>query len=138
VLGPPAHARLAWRHRAAVGAWAALALGGARVAHGDADRPACHYTAALAEALYLAHPEADLDGDGVLSRDEACELQAELRRHNGELASRPEEPGDEALLSESLCCNCERPGANSGAVDASCAITTTPENATRSLEGVGR
>ena len=40
----------------------------------------CHYTPELAEALYSAYPEADLDGDGVLSRDEACELQAELRR----------------------------------------------------------
>jgi len=62
----------------------------------------------------------DLDGDGVLSRDEACEFQAELRRRVDTPAGSPgTEPVsrldaiDESLLTETLCCNCDRGAENS-------------------------
>jgi beta-lactamase regulating signal transducer with metallopeptidase domain len=114
VLGPPARTRLSRVQWLALGAWTAIALGGARsaAAHGET----CRYTPELAEQLMRAHPEADLDGDGVLSRDEACELQAELRRQADPLSS----PLDESLRSEPLCCNCDRAGAYSSPDTASC------------------
>jgi hypothetical protein len=65
--------------------------------------------------LRQVHPEADLDGDGVLSRGEACAFQAELRRRAdapeaSDLVSRPEsrelDRFDASLLSSPLCCNC--------------------------------
>jgi beta-lactamase regulating signal transducer with metallopeptidase domain len=116
VLAEPSRARLGVGHRLGLVAWAAMALGGARSAAAR-DPQACRYTPALAEALRAAHPEADLDGDGVLSRDEACEFQAELRRRveasdGGERVSRLD-PLDEDLLTEPLCCNCDRGGENS-------------------------
>lgn len=62
--------------------WTALALGGARPASAAAPGPTeiCVYTPEMAESLLAAFPEADGDGDGELSRVEACDLQAELRR----------------------------------------------------------
>ena len=122
VLGPPMRARLGGAHRLALAAWIAVALGGARsaAAHGTV---ICKYTPQLAEALYQSHPEADLDGDGTLSRDEACALQADLRRRAAELASKldPESEAElETLLSEPLCCNCDRAEANSPPDNGSC------------------
>jgi len=120
VLGPSSHARIALWQRAVVAAWALLALGGARTAAAHPERIACKYTPALAQVLYLSHPEADLDGDGQLSRDEACGLQAELRRQQGEVKQLVSQldPASEAelesWLEEPLCCNCEAPEANSG------------------------
>ncbi|HET9624540.1 MAG TPA: M56 family metallopeptidase [Kofleriaceae bacterium] len=110
VLGPPAHARLGAAHWIGLAAWAVLALGGARTAAARGQHVACKYTPQLAEALRAAHPEADRDGDGVLSRDEACEFQAELRRwagtpENAEQVSRLDVI-DESLLTQPLCCNC--------------------------------
>ena len=117
VLGPAAHGRLGAVHGLALVAWIGLALGGARTAAGRGDHITCRYTPAFAEALRQAHPEADRDGDGVLSRDEACAFQAELRHRveqppGAELVSRPDrsalEAFDEALLTQPLCCNCDR------------------------------
>jgi hypothetical protein len=116
VLGPPARIRPGLTHRLALLAWIAVVLGGARSAAARGDHAICRYTPQLAEALRLAHPEADRDGDGVLSRDEACEFQAELRLRLGgrnealqgaEQVSRLGEI-DETLLAEPLCCNCDR------------------------------
>jgi beta-lactamase regulating signal transducer with metallopeptidase domain len=116
VLGPPSHARLGRVQRIALVAWGILALGGARSASAHGDRPSCKYTPELAVALLALHPEADLDGDGVLSRDEACELQASMRRRADELTSQLD-PADQAeletFLAEPLCCNCDQPEANS-------------------------
>ncbi len=116
VLGPPSHARLGRVQRIALVAWGILALGGARSASAHGDRPSCRYTPELAQSLLAAHPEADLDGDGVLSRDEACELQAAMRRRADELTSQLD-PADQAeletFLAEPLCCNCDQPEANS-------------------------
>jgi len=115
VLGPPARARLGVGHRLALIAWIAVALGGARTAVARGEHPACKYTPQLAEALRQAHPEADLDGDGVLSRDEACEFQAELRRRVPVAAEPVSRLAllDENLLTEPLCCNCDRGAENS-------------------------
>jgi len=129
VLGPPARPRLAAWHRLALAAWILLALGGARRAEAR-EAPPCRYTPQLAAALYLAHPEADLDGDGVLSQAEACQLQAELQaaRASREDASASFAEPPDPLLSEPLCCNCDQAGAYS-----------TPEAATcHSVEGVVR
>jgi beta-lactamase regulating signal transducer with metallopeptidase domain len=117
VLGPPARARLGVAHWLALLAWGAVALGGARSAAARGEHVSCKYTPQLAEALRQAHPEADRDGDGVLSRDEACEFQAELRRRveapaGADQVSRLDEL-DESLLTEPLCCNCERGAENS-------------------------
>ena len=120
VLGPPARTRLGVAHRLALAGWIALALGGARTAAAGGTHTVCKYTPQFAEALRQAHPEADLDGDGVLSRDEACEFQAELRRRVDTPAGSPgTEPVsrldaiDESLLTETLCCNCDRGAENS-------------------------
>jgi beta-lactamase regulating signal transducer with metallopeptidase domain len=122
VLGPIARPGLGRVHRVALALWGVLALGGARAASAHTDRVACHYTPELAQALLASHPEADLDGDGVLSRDEACELQAELRRQQPN--SSHLDPADEAelatFLAEPLCCNSDRSGANSAPETASC------------------
>jgi beta-lactamase regulating signal transducer with metallopeptidase domain len=118
VLGPPVPARIGLAHRLALVVWIALALGGARTAAARGERSACRYTVALAEALRQAHPEADRDGDGVLSRDEACEFQAELRRRvevpAGPAGTDQVSRLDESLLTEPLCCNCD-PGAENSA-----------------------
>jgi beta-lactamase regulating signal transducer with metallopeptidase domain len=124
VLGPPVHRRLGALHAAALAGWIAMALGGARTAAARGEHATCKYTPALAAAVRQAHPEADLDGDGVLSRDEACAFQAELRRRvepaGADLVSRataavgtagavaPLPELDASLLSEPLCCNCDR------------------------------
>jgi beta-lactamase regulating signal transducer with metallopeptidase domain len=117
VLGPPVHARLGPVHWFALALWTVIALGGERTAEARGEPVVCRYTLQLAEALRLAHPEADRDGDGVLTRDEACDLQAELRRRADtperiELVSRLELI-DESLLTEPLCCNCDAGGENS-------------------------
>jgi len=119
VLGPPARAGLSAIHKLALAGWIVLALGGARSAEARGEKTVCKYTPLLAATLYQSHPEADLDGDGTLSRDEACELQANLRRQAEELVS-PLEVSDQTLLSEPLCCNCSQPGAYSTAEDATC------------------
>jgi beta-lactamase regulating signal transducer with metallopeptidase domain len=120
VLDHPSHARIGRIQRIALAGWIVLALGGARTASAH-ERVVCKYTPALAQALYLSYPEADLDGDGQLSRDEACGLQAQLRRTAGEakpqLASHLDPASEAELqtwLEEPLCCNCETPEANSG------------------------
>ena len=105
-------------HAAVLLAFAVVSLGGARTAaaHGH---PACMYSPQLAQSLYTSHPEFDFDGDGSLSRDEVCELQAELRRQKEVLAS-PLDSEAETLLSEPLCCNCDEGGAYSTPANASC------------------
>jgi len=100
VLGAPTRARLGLVHTLGLVVWIALALGGARTATARGQRNVCLYTPQLAEALYQAYPQADLDGDGALSRDEACEFQIELRQSTDPAAQ-------VSLLDEPLCCNCD-------------------------------
>lgn len=115
VLGPAVRARLGVFHWLALGAWAAVALGGARPAVANSSDHTCRYTPSLANALFVAHPEADRDGDGFLSKDEACVFQIEFvrARHHGTptgpqvstLSSDAQQQLDQ-LLTEPLCCNC--------------------------------
>ena len=117
VLGPPARARMGLGYRLVLALWALIALGGARTASARGRAEACRYTPALAQALLVAHPEADLDGDGQLSRAEACDLQAALREvpDHG-----PRSEMDTELLSEPLCCNCGGAEVYSGPDTVSC------------------
>ncbi|MBA3451728.1 MAG: M56 family metallopeptidase [Deltaproteobacteria bacterium] len=103
VLGPPVRARMSLVHKVALLGWTLVALGGARTAAARGEADVCKYTPQIAETLRQAHPEADLDGDGYLSKHEACELQAEVRR-------RAEADGTEqasSMVGEPLCCNCD-------------------------------
>jgi len=124
VLGPPASPRVGWLHRAALVAWIAVALGGARSAAARGHGEVCIYSPEIAEALRLAHPDADLDGDGFLSREEACDYQAALRKRVSEGEPVPEGEIAAELLVEPLCCNCEPNGgafaASPGPTGASC------------------
>jgi beta-lactamase regulating signal transducer with metallopeptidase domain len=123
VLGPPTRARLGLVHRFVLVVWLVLAVGGARTATARGEAEVCRYTPELASALIAAYPEADVDGDGQLSRDEACDLQFELQ-HASQLSSEAESHLA-TMLAEPLCCNCE--GAE---------VYSSPE--TVSCEGVER
>jgi hypothetical protein len=115
VLGPPARARMNHLHRLIVAGFAVLALGGARTAKAQPGPAVCIYTSQMAAALYDAFPDADLDGDGLLSRDEACDLQATLRREPEERSSRLSATAEaeiHTLLADPLCCNCTKLDAN--------------------------
>jgi len=119
VLGPPIRARMTLVHKAALLGWTLVALGGARTAAARGETEVCEYTPQIAETLRQAHPEADLDGDGYLSKHEACELQAKARY-------RAEADGTDqvsTVVDEPLCCNCDPgdgPIPSSGSPDASC------------------
>jgi beta-lactamase regulating signal transducer with metallopeptidase domain len=103
VLGPVARPRLGVLHKLALLGWALLALGGARSATAAQKREVCIYTTEIAEALRVAYPEADADHDGVLSHDEACLFQAELRKRP--VVEQNSTPVPQ-MLTEPLCCNC--------------------------------
>ncbi|MBK7540136.1 MAG: hypothetical protein IPI49_33240 [Myxococcales bacterium] len=60
-------------------AFGVLGLGQPRAAAPAQAVAQCDYSPAIAEALREVHPEADLDGDGELARDEACALQEHRR-----------------------------------------------------------
>lgn len=81
----------------------ALALGGAVSEPPVAGTAACEYDSSLARALHEVHPEADLDGDGALARDEACALQEQLRRAALEGV---DSGAAQARWLPQLCCNC--------------------------------
>ncbi|HEY4060208.1 MAG TPA: M56 family metallopeptidase [Kofleriaceae bacterium] len=106
VLGAPTRARLGAVHWIALVAWAALSLGGARTASARGQADTCHYTPKLAELLYASYPQADTDGDGQLSKAEACDLQTEVRKAVTEnrQVSELSEPAVSELLAEPLCC----------------------------------
>jgi beta-lactamase regulating signal transducer with metallopeptidase domain len=133
VLGPPASPRVGWLHRAALLGWIGVALGGARSAGAQSSGDVCVYTAEIAESLRQAYPDADVDGDGFLSREEACDYQAALRRRisAGEPVARSE--GAAEMLVEPLCCNCE---VNPGMLSAS--PGSAGERCDRVEEGVDR
>jgi beta-lactamase regulating signal transducer with metallopeptidase domain len=125
ILGGPVAPRATFVHAIALVAWIAVALGSARTAEARGELAVCVYNSDLAQALHAQFPEADADGDGVLSHDEACELQAELTRRavDHPLVSTMDEATRE-LLAEPLCCNCSAgEGTSRPAVEAtSCTI----------------
>jgi beta-lactamase regulating signal transducer with metallopeptidase domain len=66
---------------AGLAVWTPLALGGAAHASDAAARArVCRYTPQIAETILAAHPEADVDGDGVLTRAEACDFELAVKR----------------------------------------------------------
>lgn len=80
LLGPSAPARLGWRLRAGMLAWVAVALTGAAsgASPGRAEAIECTIDPGVIAQILASHPRADLDGDGVLSRDEACAHQRRM------------------------------------------------------------
>nr|MBA3820506.1 hypothetical protein [Deltaproteobacteria bacterium] len=118
-------------HRLSILAWAVLALGGARAATAQRSGEVCRYTPELAEAMYQAYPAADADGDGVLSRDEACDYQAELRKRApaapADATDARSTLDDASLLAEPLCCNCDESEGRSGPLTSSEDVSCTRE-----------
>jgi beta-lactamase regulating signal transducer with metallopeptidase domain len=99
---------------AVIGAFALLGLTGAAPASATSARASkvCLFTPQVASSIMASFPQADLDGDGLLSRTEACEFQQGLRRRlvedpiNTALTSTAE---TEVLASEQLCCDRPEP-----------------------------
>lgn len=62
--------------------WAVVSLGNAAdaSAQSPAHDPYCGIQPELIAEILNQHPDADIDGDGDLSRDEACALQRKIRR----------------------------------------------------------
>jgi beta-lactamase regulating signal transducer with metallopeptidase domain len=62
--------------------WAVVSLGNAAEANAQStvDDPYCGVQPELIAQILVQHPDADIDGDGDLSRDEACALQRRIRR----------------------------------------------------------
>jgi beta-lactamase regulating signal transducer with metallopeptidase domain len=88
---------------AVVGAFAVVGLAGASApVAGVAAAEPCVYDRDAGASILAAYPQADRDGDGHLTRDEACDFQAELAA---------KAPADTLALagdgvSEPICCNC--------------------------------
>lgn len=110
----------------AVALFAALGLTGAAAnASVAAPRPkVCLFTPEVASSIMASFPEADVDGDGALSRDEVCEFQAVMRKRMetdpppldpaGALALASVLDEGSGLASDELCCNCPAPDAATG------------------------
>ena len=75
-----------------LGALILLALPGARLASaGESLEPnECTITPGVGQRILASHPDADRDGDGVLSRDEICEHQRRMQRRLRDAAVRAE------------------------------------------------
>jgi hypothetical protein len=87
--------------------WGVVALGGASSAEARAASApvSCNFTPQLAAEILSAHPEADLDGDGELTRAEACDFQLEWERQ----AADPDAvslPDDSPFLGDALRLQC--------------------------------
>lgn len=95
--------------------WVVVGLGGARSEAARREAAVCVFSTEVATTLLAAHPEADADGDGTLSRAEACDLQAELRKRvddpiaevSEESSLSAEDLAVRAALAEPICCNCQ-------------------------------
>jgi beta-lactamase regulating signal transducer with metallopeptidase domain len=78
--GRPIRAGVGVPGLAVLAGWTVLALGGASRAEAPAARSPsdCAFTPAIAASILAAYPHADADGDGTLTRAEACDFQLEL------------------------------------------------------------
>jgi hypothetical protein len=122
VLGPVVRPRLGIAQRLAIALWAVVVLGGARSAAARPVHEVCAYTHEIAEALRQAYPEADADQDGFLTRDEACEFQAERRKVG---------PAHPQVVAEPLCCNCSDSAGLSSPLTSSADASCMEEGVTR-------
>ena len=64
----------------AVGIWALLSLGSTSGARAGSEAAECTIAPGLVTLIMADYPDADTDGDGVLSRDEVCAHQKRLQR----------------------------------------------------------
>ncbi len=92
---------------ALLGVWLTLAAFSFRAQAQTNERP-CSYSAELAESLLASHPEADLNADGSLSRDEVCGF--EQAREIAPLAIASDLDDRAVQLLASMCCNCQPGG----------------------------
>lgn len=88
-------------------AWVAIAAFSVRAQARSHDRP-CQYSAELAESLLASHPEADVNADGALSRDEVCGF--EQARETAPVATASDLDDRAVQLLASMCCNCQSGG----------------------------
>ncbi|MEZ4400100.1 MAG: M56 family metallopeptidase [Kofleriaceae bacterium] len=134
-LGRPARGGTGVVGAGAVLAFAVVGLAGAPSAQA-AEHPVagrvCIFTPALAAEILVSHPDADVDGDGALSRAEVCDYQLAIRRRfvaasfpavSADVTARDRLAStlpmravsdafvDQAspLASDQLCCNCSPP-----------------------------
>jgi beta-lactamase regulating signal transducer with metallopeptidase domain len=109
---------------ALLGAWTFVSLTGASRAEArrvgtSAD---CRFSASIAAQILASHPEADVDGDGVLTRAEACDFELQWALTRSELP----DGTDLEPVAEGLYCN---RGPN-GDTSASPAVLTPPGTCT--------
>jgi hypothetical protein len=99
---------------AIVGAFGVIGLAGAQPPSViEAAAEPCIYDRDAGASILAAYPHADRDGDGQLTRDEACDFQAELSAKNGTPSETLAFAGDGT--SEPICCNCQGSGGTSSA-----------------------
>lgn len=115
----------------------------------------CVFTPEVAAEIMTSYPEADVDGDGALTRAEVCDFQQAIRRRFVDealgsstvdrtardrlagalpMSTLPAQIIDEAspLASDQLCCNCSA-GAARGAVSGSFSSNGSPFGPTAEL-----
>jgi beta-lactamase regulating signal transducer with metallopeptidase domain len=148
-LTQPRRAGLGLGGAVAVAGFAAIGLTSAAAANTDAgplpERP-CYFTPEVAAEIMASYPEADVDGDGALTRAEVCDFQQELRRRYV-IAAAAELPVDAAardllvdalpmgvvggveaspLASDDLCCDCSAPSGQPAEFNHAIATCTSP------------
>ncbi len=87
--------------------WLGLAAFSVRAQARSSDQP-CRYSVELADSLMASHPEADVNADGTLSRDEVCSFEQTLVTAPLALASNLDDRAVQLLAS--MCCNCQSGG----------------------------
>lgn len=88
-------------------AWFAVAAFSVRAHARRQDRP-CQYSAELAKSLLASHPEADVNADAALSRDEVCGF--EQARATAPVATAGDLDERAVQLLASMCCNWQSGG----------------------------
>ena len=149
-LARPRRAGIGVIGASAVAGFALIGLtgpGAARAASPDSPERVCVFTPELAAEILVSYPEADVDGDGALSRTEVCDFQHALRRRFvdlslGDLAVEPAVRDQLAtalsmralpvsvidemspLASDDLCCDCSAPSIHGQPAELSNALAT--------------
>lgn len=101
--------------------WALLSLGTTRGAQAQEVAPECEIAPDLLARLLTHYPEADMDGDGVLTREEACAHQRRLQRLVGtdaDATGAGADDADDARWPEPAASSRAGAGAPAGAISA--------------------